>query len=182
MPAPSVMGPPHNNSNSCVCLLPPSRAPAPPSSFALHSLEEEVRAKRDKQAKLKERYLQAKEEIKEMTEGHVRESEDLWEAVRDLSACEVNSQLPLASLFVRQLVPSVFLVLSQVFLRPPNDLTNRCLCGCTGGGRCVPIVPFNRTPTPAEGPHPQELRARGAGEPKLILEQLIVVLVWCMTL
>jgi len=49
-----------------------------------HSLEEEVRAKTEKLEKLRDRYLQAKEEIKDMQEEYRRERDDLWMAVRDL--------------------------------------------------------------------------------------------------
>ena len=53
---------------------------------SFNSLEEEVRAKTEKLDKLRERYLQAKEEIKDMEEEYRRERDDLWVAVRDLGA------------------------------------------------------------------------------------------------
>ena len=54
---------------------------------SFNSLEEEVRVKTEKLDKLRERFLQAKEEIKDMEEEYRRERDDLWVAVRDLGAC-----------------------------------------------------------------------------------------------
>ncbi len=45
-----------------------------------------MRAKTEKLDKLRDRYLLAKDEIKDMEEEYRRERDDLWMAVRDLGA------------------------------------------------------------------------------------------------